>query len=194
MPITQRKKMKPTKQLYALFFLILLFSTPASAEQLSWQELNAKVTGYYQQQQYSTAVKYAEEALSVARKSGSEEEIATSLKNLGEISTHLGKYVEAEEYIKESIYLRQSLFGPDGLEVALSWRSLGFTYFLSKNMADAEMCFEEVLRIQVKHYGEKGSEIIPALQRLEKFYKYTKNTEKERALTERILNLQTGPE
>jgi hypothetical protein len=61
-------------------------------------------------------------------------------------------------------------------------------------MDDAEMCFEEVLRIQVKNHGEKSPEIVPALQRLEKFYKYIKNPAKEKEFTERILSLQTGPE
>jgi tetratricopeptide (TPR) repeat protein len=186
--------MNTLKLICSIFLLFFIMASPVFGKDLSWQELNDKVTGYYQQQQYSTAVGYAEEALALARKSGTKEEIATSLKNLGEISTHMGRQTEAEAYNKESIAIRQKLFGPDGLEVALSWRSLGFTYFLSEKMDDAEMCFEEVLRIQVKNYGEKSIEIVPALQRLEKFYKYTKNNDKEKAMTERILSLQTGPE
>ncbi len=186
--------MNTLKLICSTLLLILFIASPSFGEDSSWEELNSKVTGYYQQQQYSTAVGYAEEALALARKSGSKEKIATSLKNLGEISTHMGRQTEAEAYNKESIAIRQNLFGPDGLEVALSWRSLGFTYFLSEKMDDAEMCFQEVLRIHVKNYGEKSIEIVPALQRLEKFYKYTKNQDKESAFTERILNLQTGPE
>ena len=186
--------MNTAKQILSTFLMIFLLSSPAFAEELSWQELNNKTTGYYKQQQYSTAVGYAEDALALARKSGTKEEIATSLKNLGEISTHLGRYTEAEKYNKESIAIRQNLYGPDAPEVALSWRSLGFTYFLSKQMDDAEMCFQEVLRIQIKTHGEKSPEIVPALQRLEKFYKYTKNADKEKEFTERILSLQTGPE
>lgn len=186
--------MNTLKLICSTFLLIFLLATPSFGEDLSWEELNNYVSVYYKEQQYSTAVGYAEQALTLARKSGTKEELATSLKNLGEISTHMGRYTEAEAYTKESIAIRQNLFGPDGLQVALSWRSLGLTYFMNENMADAEMCFQEVLRIQIRNYGEKSVEIVPALQRLEKFYKYTKNHDQEKALTERILNLQTGPE
>lgn len=186
--------MNTLKLIYSTFLIICLLATPSFGEDLSWEELNNYVTVYYKEQQYSTAVGYAEQALVLARKSGTKEEIATSLKNLGEISTHMGRLTEAETYTKEAIAIRQNLFGPDALQVALAWRSLGFTYFLSENMDDAEMCFQEVLRIQTQNYGEKSVEIVPALQRLEKFYKYTKNQDKEKAFTERILNLQTGPE
>lgn len=186
--------MNTLKLICTAFLLTFLLVTPSFGEDATLAELNSKVTEYYKQQQYSTAVGYAEDALALARKTGTETEIATALKNVGEISTHMGRHTEAETYTKESIAIRQNLFGPDALEVALSWRSLGFTYFLSEKMDDAEMCFQEVLRIQIKNYGEKSVEIVPALQRLEKFYKYTKQQDKESALTERILNLQTGPE
>lgn len=186
--------MNTLKLIYSAFLIIFLLATPSFGEDLTLEELNTKVTGFYKQQQYSTAVGYAEDALTLARKSGTEAEIATSLKNLGEISTHLGRQVEAETYTKEAIAIRQNLFGPDALEVALAWRSLGFTYFLSEKMNDAEMCFQEVLRIQVKNYGAKSVETVPALQRLEKFYKYTKRHDKEKELTEKIITLQTGPE
>jgi len=186
--------MNTLKLICSIFLLTLFLTAPAFGEELTLEELNSKVTGFYKQQQYSTAVKYAEDALALARKSGTEEEVATALKNIGEISTHMGRQTEAEAYTKESIAIRQKLFGPDAPEVALSWRSLGFTYFLSEKMDDAEMCFQEVLRIQIKNHGEKSVEIVPALQRLEKFYKYTKQQDKERALTEKILKLQTGPE
>lgn len=69
-------------------------------------------------------------------------------------------------------------------------RDLGLTYFLSKNMEDAEQCFQEVLRIQAKAHGEKSAEIVPALAQLQKFYKYTKQHKKEDALGVRIQNLQ----
>lgn len=186
--------MKKLKCIFSILLLIFGCTAPSHAEELSWEELNAKVTGHYQQQQFTTAAGYGQEALDLARKSGTKEELAISLNSLALISNHLQRYPEAEGYGKESIAVRQNLFGPDDPMVAIAWQSLGLTYFLGRQMDDAELCFQEVLRIQTETHGEKSAEIIPALQQLEKYYRYTEQHDKEKALNTRIQNLQTGPE
>ncbi len=186
--------MKTTQLLFSSCLMILLFSVSGSAENLNWEELNAKVTAHYQQQQFTTAAGYADEALTLAKKSGTPEELVTSLNNMAMINTHLGHFGEAEELNKEALQIRQKIFGVDDPRVAVSWNNLGLIYYFVKKMDDAEHCFLEVLRINEKTYGEKSEEIIPSLTKLEKFYKKIEKQEKADKIAARILALQTGPE
>ncbi|MEN8189106.1 MAG: tetratricopeptide repeat protein [Thermodesulfobacteriota bacterium] len=177
------------------FLMVLLLVSTGHCEDLTWQELNDKVTGHYQQQQFTTAAGYAEEALELAKKHpGNNEQLATSLNNLAMIYTHLGRFGEAEGFNKEALSVRQRAFGVDDVRVAVSWNNLGLIYYFHKKMEDAEFCFQEVLRIQVKAHGDRSEEIIPALQKLEKFYTKTEQKEKAEKINARIQDIQTGPE
>ena len=182
-------------QVFFTSILVIFFITVTShAEDYSWEELNAKVTGHYQQQQFSTAAGYGREALALARKSGTDEELATSLNNMAMVNTHLGHFGEAEELNKEALMVRQKAFGVDDPRVAVSWNNLGLIYFFVKKMDDAEHCFLEVVRLQETAHGKKSTDIIPALQKLEKFYKKIEDTKEADKVAARILALQTGPE
>ncbi len=185
--------MKKIQFLFASL-LIVFFSTVTHGEDLNWQELNDKVTGYYQQQQFSTAAGYGNQALNLARKSGDSEQLATSLNNMAMIITHLGQFGEAEAYNKEALSVRQNAFGIDDPRVAVSWNNLGLIYYFEKKIDDAEFCFLEVLRIQEKAHGKKSQDIIPALQKLEKFYTKTEKEEDAKKIASRIQAIQTGPE
>jgi len=186
--------MKILQTILSSLLLIFFFTATAHAEDLSWEELNAKVTGFYKQQQFSTAAGYGKEALDMARKSGTAEELATSLNNMAMVQTHLGRFGEAEELNKEALQVRQKAFGVDDPRVAVSWNNLGLIYYFVKKMDDAEHCFLEVVRIQEKAHGKKSPEIIPALEKLEKFYNKTENKKEADKIAARILALQTGPE
>ena len=186
--------MKRIQVLLSSLLLIFFFTTAAHAQDLTWEELNAKVTDFYKQQQFSTAAGYGEEALNLARKSGTPEQLATSLNNFAMVQTHLGRFGEAEELNKEALQVRQKAFGVDDPRVGVSWNNLGLIYFFVKKMEDAEHCFLEVVRIQEIAHGKKSTEIIPSLEKLEKFYNKSENTEEAGKIAARILALQTGPE
>ena len=186
--------MNKIQALLSCFALIFLFTTTAHTEDLTWDELNAKVTGFYKQQQFSTAAGYGKEALDMARKSGTAEELATSLNNFAMVQTHLGQFGEAEELNKEALQVRQKAFGVDDPRVGISWNNLGLIYFFVKKMDDAEHCFLEVVRIEELANGMKSAKIIPALEKLEKFYKKSENKEAADKINARITAIQTGPE
>ncbi len=186
--------MKTIQALLSSLLLILVFTATTHAEDLTWDELNAKVTEFYKQQQFSTAAGYGQEALDLARKSGTPEQLATSLSNFAMVQTHLGQFGEAEELNKEALQIRQKVFGVDDPRVGVSWNNLGLIYFFVKKMDDAEYCFLEVVRIQETANGKNSAEIIPSLEKLEKFYKKSENIEKADKIAARILALQTGPE
>ena len=186
--------MKIIHVLLSSLLLIFFFTTSVQAEDLTWEELNAKVTDFYKQQQFSTAAGYGQEALDMARKSGTEEELATSLNNYAMVQTHLGRFGEAEQLNKEALQVRQKAFGVDDPRVGVSWNNLGLIYFFVKKMDDAEQCFLEVVRIQETAYGKKSTEIIPSLEKLGIFDQKIENTEEADKVADRILALQTGPE
>ena len=186
--------MKKIQVLLSGVLMIFFFTATAHAEELTWDELNAKVTDFYKQQQFSTAAGYGKEALDMARKSGTPEQLATSLNNFAMVQTHLGRFGEAEELNKEALQVRQKAFGVNDPRVGVSWNNLGLIYLLEKKMDDAEQCFLEVVRIQEMAHGKKSTEIIPSLEKLEKFYKRTENSEEADKIAARILALQTGPE
>jgi len=186
--------MKKIQVLLSGFLMIFFLTSTVHAEDLTWEELNAKVTGFYKQQQFSTAAGYGKEALDMARKSGTAEELATSLNNFAMVQTHLGRFGEAEELNKEALQVRQKAFGVDDPRVAVSWNNLGLIYFFVKKMDDAEHCFLEVVRIQEVAHGAKSAEIVPSLQKLEKFYKKAEKQQEAENVAARILALQTGPE
>jgi tetratricopeptide (TPR) repeat protein len=186
--------MKKIHVLLSILLLIFFFTATSHAEDLTWEELNTKVTGFYKQQQFSTAAGYGQEALNLARKSGTPEQLATSLNNFAMVQTHLGRFGEAEELNKEALQVRQKAFGVDDPRVGVSWNNLGLIYFFVKKMDDAEHCFLEVVRIEEIANGNKSTKIIPSLEKLEKFYKKSENKEKADKIAARILALQTGPE
>lgn len=186
--------MHTVKLIFFTFGLVFCCISSSYGEDLTWEELNAKVTGHYQQQQFTTAAGYGKEALDLARKSGTPEELATSLNNMAMVDTHLGHFGEAEELNKEALMVRQKAFGTDDPRVAVSWNNLGLIYYFVKKIDDAEQCFLEVLRIQTTAHGEKSQDIIPALQKLEKFYTKTEQQVQADEMAARILALQTGPE
>lgn len=120
--------MQTIKVLLPTLLLIVLNTTLAQAATPSWKELNTKATSDYRQQ-FITAEDYAKDAIAIARKSGNQEELATSLNNLALISTHLQWFPEAEALNKESIAVRQSTFGIDDPKVAVDWQRFGAHLF-----------------------------------------------------------------
>ncbi len=186
--------MKKIHVILSALLLSFFFTATTHAEDLSWEELNAKVTGFYKQQQFTTAAGYAKEALKLARKSDDIDHLSISLNNMTQILIETGKVAEAEQMSKEDIALLQKTYGVDGIQVAVPWNNLGLVYYFKKKMDDAEFCFQEIVRINEVVYGKKSSDIVPALKKLEKFYKKTENTGEADKIAARILALQTGPE
>lgn len=186
--------MKKTQVILSAILMVFFLASHSHSEDLTWDELNSKVTEFYKQQQFSTAAGYGEEALQLARTSGTPEQLATSLNNFAMVQTHLGRFAEAEQLNKEALQVRQKAFGVDDPRVGVSWNNLGLIYFFVKKMEDAEQCFLEVVRIQELTHGTKSGEIIPSLQKLEKFYIRSENKVEAEKVAARILALQTGPE
>ena len=106
----------------ALLTVLIVSSTRlAYAQEKLWNELNTKVVRLYRQGQYSEALKIAEEALSVAKRTfGSDHpNVATSLNNLAELYHAQAKYAEAEPLYKQVLTIREKALGD---QIIPRWR------------------------------------------------------------------------
>ncbi len=161
-----------------------------------WQQLNSQTTGFYKEQKFMKAAGVGRDAVAAARDLpvAQRDKLATSLGNLAMIYTHLGKFAEAEELAKEELGLRQEIFGKDDPGVITAWNHLAIIYTMASKMAqinpDAEHCLLQIVAIEEKAKGKDSKDIIPALQKLEKYYRITGNSEKEKEVTERITALR----
>ncbi len=171
-----------------LLCCLIPLSSSAADRELSWQEVNEKVTSHYKQQQFYKAEKYARQAVKIARRQQPQdpEQLATALNNLAMITTHLGNFGEAETLNKEALGVRQKAFGMTHPGNATSWNNLGLIYFFVNKMDDAEHCFREALYILEKNYGARSPEVRPALIRLQKFYEKTGKKDKAAAMKKRL--------
>ena len=183
----------------AIIFMAHICSSSLYAQEAGeWQELNSQTTGFYKEQKFMKAAGVGREAVAVARElpDGQRDKLATSLGNLAMIYTHLGKYAEAEELAKEELKLRQLVFGKEDPEVITAWNHLAIIYTMASKMAqinpDAEHCLLQIVSIEEKVNGKESPAVLPALVKLEKYYRITGNSEKEKETTDRIAALKTS--
>ncbi len=171
-------------------------TTPAEADIAEWQQLNDKTLGYYQEQKHTKAAATGRQALSAARSlpEAEKEKLATSLGNLAMIYTHLGKFADAEAFAKEELQIREQLFGKDTPQVITAWNHLAIIYTMvgkmSKINPDAEFCMLQIVTITEKANGKESLAVIPALEKLEKYYRITGNMKKEKEIAARVAALR----
>ena len=178
-------------------FMAQLCSSPLSAAGLDeWQELNSRATGFYKEQKFMKASGAGRQAVAAARElpEGEQDKLAFSLGNLAMIYTHLGKFAEAEELAKEELELRQHIFGKEDPEVITAWNHLAIIYTMASKLAqnnpDAEHCLLQIVAIEEKANGKESPALLPALGKLEKYYRITGNGKKEKEVADRIAALQ----
>lgn len=183
----------------AILLLIQGCSSELAAKKKEWEELNRKTTLLYQEQQFPKAAAAGRVALEAARRNypGLEEE-AIALSNLAMINLGLGQNAEAEHLEKQSLTLRAKLFGEDDPRLVVSLHHLGYVYvnesLKSGNQAlrqDAESCFVQALLIMEKARGPKHPDIVPALEKLAKFYRVNQEQEKAQKIDDRMAALPT---
>jgi tetratricopeptide (TPR) repeat protein len=181
-----------------IIFMAHIWSSSLLAQETGeWQELNSRTIGFYKEQKFIKASGAGRQAVAAARQlpEADRDKLASSLGNLAMIYTHLGKFAEAEELAKEELALRQQIFGKENLEVITAWNHLAIVYTMASKMApinpDAEHCLLQIVAIEEKVNGKESQAVIPALIKLEKYYRITGNSEKEKETADRIAALKT---
>ena len=97
---------------------------------------------------YNEAVKYLEEAMTIFRKLGQEDKIATCLSHLGGIYKSVGSYDRAIEYLEEALEIDKRLGMDDKAAIRLS--NIGDVYDSQGQYDKAIEYLEDVLRINKK--------------------------------------------
>jgi tetratricopeptide (TPR) repeat protein len=191
--------MKHILSVVVIIFLAFVFSSSLLAEESAgWHELNSQTTSFYKDQKFMKAAGVGREAVAIARKlpKGERGKLAISLGNLAMIYTHLGKFPEAEDLAKEELKIRQDIFGEEDPEVITAWNHLAIIYTMAAKLAkinpDAEQCLLQVVAVSEKAYGKNSPTLVPALEKLEKYYKITGNSKKENEIVARISQLQSA--
>ncbi len=189
--------MKPVLLIMTIVFIAqVCASSLFAADVAEWEELNSRTINFYKEQKFTKAAGAGRQAVAVARElpEANKDKIASSLGNLAMIYTHLGKYPEAEEVAKEELAIRQEVFGKENREVITAWNHLALIYTMvgkmSKINPDAEYCMLQIIAIEEKANGKESLANIPALEKLEKYYRITKNTEKEKEIAARVAALR----
>ena len=179
----------------AAYFLLTRGNTPQPE---TWSELNVQAGTLYQQQEFFKAARAGRQALEAARRQYPEgEHVAVALSNLAMITLSLGENAEAERLEKESLALRARLFGEEDPRLVVPLHHLAYIYTIevlkNKNQAlkgDAEACLLQAVAIMEKAHGKDGADLVPSLEKLEKFYRITGNSAREQAVAEQLAKLQ----
>ena len=88
---------------------------------------------------------------------------ASLLDQIGTVYLNLDRPQEAEPLLEEALQLRLQELGPDHLEVAASWQSLGVLHMSRAEMEEAGAALEKALALRRKHLDENDPLIADTL-------------------------------
>lgn len=97
----------------------LLDKIPKDSTTLLSDILSTLTNDYYRLGQIDKALEYGERCLTNDEKSGSEENLSSSLNNLAAICATIGRHEQAEEYLKRGIQIEERLGRNDKLAIRL---------------------------------------------------------------------------
>lgn len=128
-----------------------------------WNQINNRVIQQINEGENGKAIEGAKVSLHVAKRLNEPSLIATSLNNIGLLyfkqgnlaselfgpnDTTFDLYLQAMECYTESLRINKHFFGDDSLEASMVISNIGNVYFQIQRYKDAEICFEEALRIK----------------------------------------------
>ena len=155
---------------FSITILTLIVSTSIAAQ--SWEELNKKVTEYYDAGNYEEALPYAEKALNLSKEEFINNHVtyynyAVSLYNLENIYVALERNIEAEKLYKESIRISKGVNDHD------YWNSLinlGVLYENTGRNIEAEPLYIESIKVRKELLGSFHINYASALYNLAWLY------------------------
>lgn len=99
-------------------------------------------------------------------------EAARLLDQAGLYLLEQGQYQQARTLLQRALVMRETLLGPEHLDVALSLENLAGPYLYQGLYAQAEPLFERVLAIRSRILGEQNSDVAVSLNNLGLLYQY----------------------
>lgn len=160
--------------------------------QESWEELNLKVINLYKEQKFMKASGLNKFVIHMARQlpEAEREKLSISLGNQSMISTHLGKFMDAEALAWEELALLQKIYGKRTVNTLKAWNHLAIIYTMAQVPEDAEKCLKTIIEIEEELYGKKNPKVIPSYKKLLKFYQISQNKKKEKELKKELKKME----
>lgn len=119
-----------------------------------WAKLCAQAKLSEDGEDFEQTKEYLRRALAVATEfSRLDGRLTQTLRNLVSLHYRLGEYNVAEKYALQEAEITHRTFGSNHLQSSASLNLLGAIYFAQESFAAAEMCFHQVLRVNLVFYG-----------------------------------------
>lgn len=125
-----------------------LMITQASNLERKADIFDALASLYRRQKQYSQALQYAQQALSIRESEGNIPRVASSFNNLGTIYRHLGEYWHAISAYEEALDTYRKLGNQESIAGALL--NIGNAYFLLDKLGDAIDNYQQSLALCIQ--------------------------------------------
>ncbi len=165
-----------------------------SANDESWEDLNLKVINLYKEQKFMKASGLNKYVIHIARQlpEAEREKLSISLGNQSMISTHLGKFMDAEASAWEELAILQMVYGKRTLNTLKAWNHLAIIYTMAQEPKDAEQCLKTIIAIEEENHGKQNEKVIPSYKKLLKFYQISKNKKKEKELEKELKKMENA--
>jgi CHAT domain-containing protein len=133
-----------------------LSSTRAAELSPKLQALQDRAQELYRAGSYAEALETAKETLALAIKEfgRDDEQTAVQAYGVGVVAEAVGDFAEAAKYHRESVRIREAIYGPDSPGLAVALERLAYSTLKMGNTAEAEGLFNRELKIYRDLIGE----------------------------------------
>ena len=130
-----------------LVMLVLGGAALAQQPSQALEELRERYQAYWQDQDYARAREAAERALQLVLREFGREHEQTALQHfsLGLIAQAMGDHARAERYFADTVRVREKVYGPDSVSVAIALEHQGHALLKSGRPQAAEKLFRRAL-------------------------------------------------
>ncbi len=163
-----------------------------SQETTQWEKLHNEAISLFEQEQYSEALKRAQEALKVGREAFGTDHpnIADNLYNMGLFHYYLEQYTDAEAFYKQALEIWEKILEPEHPDVVTVLRELAFVYDLQGKYAEAEPLYQRALAITEKSLGADHLDVGYLLHDLARLYTLQEKYAEAEPLYQRALKIE----
>lgn len=160
--------------LLAIVLLTNNFKSPQETPELQEATtLTASVVKLFNQGKYEEALPLAKRALQIREKAlpRTDQRVADSLTNLGEIYIGKEDYRAARDTFKRLLQVLEERFGPEDLRLASTLDRLAPLQYRAASLDDAEEAFKRALALREKALGSDNEEVARAAFAIADFYR-----------------------
>lgn len=139
--------------------LILGAALPAAAQTPSAavEDLRERGKAYFQAKDYREAISFYERALRliVSELGPEHEQTSIATYSLGYVAEAAGDLATAERYLRQTLAIREKVYGADSAGVAMALESLGKVLVKARRQNEAEPLFRRALKIRQDTVGQE---------------------------------------